>query len=140
MKPFRCLAAFALTLAFFGCVKLKAVQDFAGEAAKFSEYIELTTRFRDTYQREQPYLPDQTAELAQANVSVTGASDKNSNAGAVSAFGTFDNTVRIFYPWDSKASEGFSLNVPSLGPDTWTYNFGANNPNYFGSLTGVKSR
>ena len=79
-------------------------------------------------------------ELAQTNASVTGASDKYLNAGAVSAFGTFDNTVRIFYPWDSKASEGFSLNVPSLGPDTWTYNFGANNPNYFGSLTGVKSR
>ena len=80
------------------------------------------------------------ADLSQINASVTGASDKYSNAGAVSAFGTFDNTVRIFYPWDSKASEGFSLNVPSVGPDTWTYNFGANNPNYFGSLTGVKSR
>jgi hypothetical protein len=79
-------------------------------------------------------------DLSQINASVTGASDKDSNAGAVSAFGTFDNTVRIFYPWDSKASEGFSLNVPSLGPETWMYNFGANNPNYFGSLAGVKSR
>jgi hypothetical protein len=79
-------------------------------------------------------------DLSQINASVTGASDKDSNAGSVSAFGTFDNTVRIFYPWDSKASEGFSPNVPSLGPETWTYNFGANNPNYFGSLTGVKSR
>ena len=80
------------------------------------------------------------ADLSQINASVTGASDKDSNAGSVSAFGTFDNTVRIFYPWDSKASEGFSLNVPSVGPETWTYNFGANNPNYFGSLSGVKSR
>jgi len=80
------------------------------------------------------------AELARTNASVTGASDKDSNAGSVSAFGTFDNTVRIFYPWDSKASEGFSVNVPSLGPEAWTYNFGANNPNYFGNLTGVKSR
>jgi hypothetical protein len=67
MKPFRLLSAFALTLAFFGCVRLKTVQDFASESAKFSEYTELTTRFRDTYQREQPYLHDQAMELAQAS-------------------------------------------------------------------------
>jgi hypothetical protein len=30
--------------------------------------------------------------------------------------------------------------LPSLGPETWTYNFGANNPNYYGTITGVKSR
>jgi hypothetical protein len=80
------------------------------------------------------------AELARTNSSVTGASDKDSNAGAVSVGGTFDKTVRVFSPSDSKASEGFSLNLPSPGPETWMYNFGATNPNYIGSLTGVKSR
>ena len=78
-------------------------------------------------------------ELARTNASVTGASDKDSNAGAVSADGTFDKTVRVFSLSESKASEGFS-NLPSPGPETWTYNFGAYTPNYYGSLTGVKSR
>ena len=79
------------------------------------------------------------AELAQTNASVTGASDKHSNVGAVSTGGTFDKTQWVVYPSDSKVSEGFSPNVPSLGPETWTFNFGANNPNYFGSMSGVKS-
>lgn len=34
----------------------QAVSDFAAEAAKLSEFTALTTRYRDTYQREQPYL------------------------------------------------------------------------------------
>ena len=80
------------------------------------------------------------ADLSQINASVTGASDKDWNASAVSAGGTFDKTVRVFSPPDSKASEGFSLNLPSPGPETWTYNFGVTNPNYVGILTGVKSR
>jgi hypothetical protein len=80
------------------------------------------------------------AELGRTNASVAGASYKDSNAGAVSADRNFDKTVRVFFPSENKASEGFSLNLPSLGPETWTYNFGANNPNYVGSLTGVKSR
>lgn len=80
------------------------------------------------------------AELARTNVSVIGASDKDWNAGAVSADGTFDKTVRVFSPSESKASEGFSLNLPSPGPETWTYNYGAFNPNYYGSITGVISR
>jgi hypothetical protein len=41
------------------CVQLKEVRDFAGESAKFSGYTELTTRFRDTFERELPYLDDQ---------------------------------------------------------------------------------
>jgi hypothetical protein len=40
-------------------VQLKEVRDFAGESAKFSDYTELTTRFRDTFERELPYLDDE---------------------------------------------------------------------------------
>ena len=79
-------------------------------------------------------------DLSQINASVTGASDKHSNVGAVSTGGTFDKTQWVVYPSDSKISEGFSPNVPSLGPETWTFNFGANNPNYIGSMSGVKTR
>jgi len=60
------------------------------------------------------------AELARANASVTGTSNKDWNAGAVSTGGTtIDKNVLFLSPPDSKAS-GFSL-LPSLGPDTWTY-------------------
>ena len=45
----------ALTMGLFGCTNLKEVQDFAGQSAKLSGYTELTTRFRDTYYREQPF-------------------------------------------------------------------------------------
>jgi hypothetical protein len=76
------------------------------------------------------------AELARTNASVTGAPVKDWNASAVSADGTFDKTVLVSSPPNSK---GFSLNLPSLGPETWTYNFGAYDPNYVGILTGVKS-
>jgi hypothetical protein len=75
------------------------------------------------------------ADLARTNASVTGASVQDWNTGAVSDDGTFDKTVRVFSPSDSKASGGFSLNVPSLGPETGTYNYGAYNPNYVGILT-----
>lgn len=78
------------------------------------------------------------AELARANASVTGASNKDWNASAVSAGGTLDKTVLNLYPPDSKAS-GFSL-LPSLGPETGTYNYGAFNPNYVGTLNTVKTR
>ncbi len=80
------------------------------------------------------------AELARTNASVTGASDKDWNAGAVSVDGTFDKTLPVFFPSDSNASEGFSLNVHSSGPETGTYNYGAYNPNYVGILTTVKLR
>lgn len=57
------LAAFALA----GCTNLKEVGDYAGESAKLSANTELTTRFRDTYSREQPYLFGEPDRLAQAN-------------------------------------------------------------------------
>ena len=56
-----------MTLALFGCANLKEVRDYADESAKLSAYTELTTRFRDTYQREQPYLSGEADHLAQDN-------------------------------------------------------------------------
>jgi hypothetical protein len=50
-----------------GCVSLKEVREFAGESAKLSAYTELTTRFRDTYEREQPYLFGEAERLAKEN-------------------------------------------------------------------------
>lgn len=67
MSALRCLAACALSLAVSGCVNLKVVRDFAGESARLSEYTELTTRFRDTYERERPYVSGEAERLAQAN-------------------------------------------------------------------------
>ena len=67
MRTLRFMAVVCLGMAFMGCVNLKSVQDFAGESAKFSAYTELTTRFRDTYQREQPYVTGEAARMAQAN-------------------------------------------------------------------------
>ncbi|ARU26075.1 hypothetical protein [Cellvibrio sp. PSBB006] len=57
----------ALTMGLFGCTNLKEVQDFAGQSAKLSGYTELTTRFRDTYYREQPYLSCEADRIAQEN-------------------------------------------------------------------------
>jgi hypothetical protein len=79
------------------------------------------------------------AELARTNASVTGASDKDWNAGAVSAGGTLDKTVLNLYPPDSKDSNRFSLNLPT-GQETGTYNYGVFNPNYVGTLNTVKTR
>lgn len=45
------------------CANLKEVRDFAAESAKFSTYSDLSTRFRDTADRERPYLTG--ANLAQ---------------------------------------------------------------------------
>ena len=60
------------------------------------------------------------AELSQMNASVTGASDKDWNAGAVSAGGTIDKTSLFLSQPDSNAGNGFSLNVP-LGAETTYY-------------------
>ncbi len=67
MKPLRCMILVILAVVASGCVNLKAVRDFASESATLVENTELATRFRDTYQREQPYLEDQAAQLALAN-------------------------------------------------------------------------
>lgn len=59
--------AMALIAGLVGCANLKEVREFAGESARLAAYTELTTRFRDTYQRESPYLTGETAKLAEAN-------------------------------------------------------------------------
>jgi len=67
MKSIRIVFALVLALFFFSCSNLKGVRDFANESAQLSAYTELTTRFRDTYQREQPYLSGEADRLAQEN-------------------------------------------------------------------------
>jgi hypothetical protein len=67
MKIAKTLSALLLALLLVGCANLKGVREFAGESAKLSAYTELTTRFRDTYQREQPYLSGEADRLAQEN-------------------------------------------------------------------------
>jgi hypothetical protein len=43
------------------------VRDYANEAAKFSAYTELTTYYRDTYEREKPYLIGEADKIAKEN-------------------------------------------------------------------------
>lgn len=56
-----------LVASLVSCANLKEVRNFGGESAKLSAYTELTNRFRDTYQREQPYLFGNSAQLALEN-------------------------------------------------------------------------
>ncbi|RJG20470.1 hypothetical protein [Massilia cavernae] len=71
--PRRCsaLAAFATTLLLQGCagthVSLQEVREFAGASAKLGGYAELSTRYRDTYLREQPYLTPAADKIAKEN-------------------------------------------------------------------------
>lgn len=67
MKIIRMTFLLLLIFVMAGCANLKAVRDYAGESAKLSAYTELTTRFRDTYEREQPYLFGEAERLAQEN-------------------------------------------------------------------------
>ena len=67
MKTIKILFILSLALFLVNCANLKGVRDFASESAKLSAYTELTTRFRDTYQREQPYLSGEADRLAQEN-------------------------------------------------------------------------
>lgn len=61
MRPTLLLAGFALCLSLLaGCasstVSLSEVREFADQSAKLGGYGELSTRYRDTYAREQLYL------------------------------------------------------------------------------------
>lgn len=67
MRTARLFGTLAFLLCLFGCANLKEVQSFAGESARLSAYTELTTRFRDTYEREKPYLPAEADRIAQGN-------------------------------------------------------------------------
>jgi len=59
--------ALLLIIVLTGCADLKAVRNYADESARFSAYTELTTRFRDTYEREKPYLSGEAERLAVEN-------------------------------------------------------------------------
>lgn len=75
MKPCRHLATFALlwaALLLGGCagtgnVSLQEVREFADASARLGGYAELSSRYRDTYQREQPYLTPAADKLAREN-------------------------------------------------------------------------
>lgn len=58
---FPALFALCISLLLGGCattnVSLQEVREFADQSAKLGGYSELSTRFRDTYAREQLYLP-----------------------------------------------------------------------------------
>ncbi|MFL6672006.1 MAG: hypothetical protein ACJ8LG_01800 [Massilia sp.] len=50
-----------------GSVSLAEVREFADASAKLGGYAELSRRFRDTYEREQPYLPPAADKIAREN-------------------------------------------------------------------------
>jgi hypothetical protein len=50
-----------------GSVNLQEVRDFADASAKLGAYAELSRRYRDTYEREQPYLSPAADKLARDN-------------------------------------------------------------------------
>jgi hypothetical protein len=63
---------FILNLMLAGCastgpVSLAEVREFADASAKLGGYGELSRRYRDTYEREQPYLPASSDKLAREN-------------------------------------------------------------------------
>ncbi|GAB3420944.1 hypothetical protein NX774_10065 [Massilia agilis] len=74
MKPFRfaSLVLLCASLLLGGCastgsVSLAEVREFADASAKLGGYAELSRRFRDTYEREQPYLSPAADRLARDN-------------------------------------------------------------------------
>jgi hypothetical protein len=50
-----------------GPVSLQEVREFADASAKLGGYAELARRYRDTYEREQPYLNPATDKLGREN-------------------------------------------------------------------------
>jgi hypothetical protein len=64
-------AALAFSLLLAGCastnISLQEVREFADASAKLGGYSELSNRFRDTYQREQPYLSPAADKIARDN-------------------------------------------------------------------------
>jgi hypothetical protein len=76
MRTFRfALASFllGLNLVLGGCastggpLSLQEVREFADASARLGGYSELSRRYRDTYEREQPYLPASVDKLAREN-------------------------------------------------------------------------
>ena len=67
MKAIKIMTTLVVTVTLIGCVNLKEVRDYASESAKLSAYTELTTRFRNTYEREEPYLFGKAKQQAENN-------------------------------------------------------------------------
>jgi hypothetical protein len=75
MNTSRLVATALLGLSLFlgGCatpngpVSLTEVREFADASARLGGYAELSRRYRDTYEREQPYLPAAADKLARDN-------------------------------------------------------------------------
>lgn len=72
LRPFS-YALLCLSLLLCGCatngrmVSMEEVRDFANASAKLGGYTELSQRYRDTYEREQPYLSPTADGLARDN-------------------------------------------------------------------------
>ena len=70
-RSFPALFALCLSLLLGGCastnVSLQEVREFADASAKLGGYAELSTRFRDTYAREQIYLSPAADKIAREN-------------------------------------------------------------------------
>lgn len=72
LRPFS-YALLCLSLLLCGCatngrmVSMEEVRDFANASAKLGGYTELSQRYRDTYEREQPYLSPAADRLARDN-------------------------------------------------------------------------
>lgn len=72
LRPFS-YALLCLSLLLCGCatngriVSMEEVRDFANASAKLGGYTELSQRYRDTYEREQPYLSPTADRLARDN-------------------------------------------------------------------------
>lgn len=70
-KSFASLALVIASLVLSGCastnVSLQEVREFADASARLGGYSELSSRYRDTYLREQPYLNPAAEKLAKEN-------------------------------------------------------------------------
>ena len=69
-KSFASLALVLASLVLSGCasnVSLQEVREFADASARLGGYSELSSRYRDTYLREQPYLNPASEKLAKEN-------------------------------------------------------------------------
>jgi hypothetical protein len=89
------------------------------------------------------------AELARTNASITGPAVKDrtfsahrgaNRAGTEQAIVTSDKATSLSPLSANKAMEGVSLNLNISGQETWQFNFGSYNTNYYGGISGVRTR
>jgi hypothetical protein len=71
-RPIGAILLFCASLLLAGCaatgsVSLAEVREFADASAKLGGYAELSKRYRDTYDREQPYLSPAADKIAREN-------------------------------------------------------------------------